>query len=525
MDVRKKILIILKLFKTLKTKEKLAILSVFILAIGLLMPPLYMLVKNNFMRIPRAGGEFIEGLYQPVDTLNPLLAGKSSERSLVNLLYDRLLVDDGEGNFALELSKSITPVGNGLRYIVELKDNRVWSTGEKITSDDVLYSFEMLRKYGPGEVKNLFSNVDISRVDNFQIEFSLKVKDNYFLNKINQVYILPKSLWSRIGSDEWSSREEELLSVTSGPYKIAWRNKSEIVFVPNKLYRPKAYISKVTFKMYPNLQSATEAMKLRNVQAVSGLTYNTIGNTLSKRLHVERILLPRVVGVFFNSKEIGSFNANAYSDKIDRKKIRREVFEGYAEISPTLYSPSIRNILGRLEQIDISEFKKTSGENEKTIELVVPQNYFFQNIGEQLKKVMPLTIRTEDIETISTEIIPQKKYQAVLFGINYNLPPNLTPFFHETSPFNLINYSNPAINQVLQKLEIEDLKQKDKEQAFVDLEKEILKTGSTLFLVNPHYLYVMPNNVRGYHVRILRQPENRFDQIERWYMQTSMRWR
>ncbi|MEK7673925.1 MAG: ABC transporter substrate-binding protein [Patescibacteria group bacterium] len=526
--MRKKLIFLLKLWKDLNLKEKLFISVGILLGLFFLILPAWWFWQNNFEKLPSNGGVLREGLYQSINTLNPFLVANSSEKSLLNLLFDKLIVDDGSGNFSYELAKNITELNKGLEFLVELKDDKIWNNKEKITSDDLIFSFEIFKKYGSDEVKNLFRDTEIEKVDNYQVKFNLKIRDNYFYNKLNQIYIIPKSVWQKFNQPDWQSQEDELLSVVSGPYIIEKKLDSEVVFVRNEFYKPNAYIEKIVFKIYPNLQNAIEGLRIREIDAIGGVPSNVLKSTTSRRLKVSRIVLPRAIGIFFNSKNVGGIDANGLESLIDRKKMNEEIFDNEAEISTGIFSKSIRNFLNL--PVNKSNVKSNTDmsitfSTSSLIEVVVPQNYFFQKIADFIGDKIPIKIVAETTENIYSDILQNKKYQAIILGINYNLPPNISPFFMENSSFNLINKATPNIAKFLQKLSIEQLNQEDYADTIENLEKEILQTNSVVFLVNPYYLYIIPKNLKGYNLIILRQPEERFAKIELWNLKTKTKWR
>lgn len=517
----------IKFWKELNIKEKFLISGGIILGLFFLIFPAWLFWQNNFEKLPSEGGVLTEGFYQSVNTLNPFLAANPSEKALINLIFDKLIVDNGKGGFSYEIAKNITEFDRGLKFLVELKDDKLWSNREKITSDDLIFSFDTLKKYAPEEIKNLFRDIEIERIDNYQVFLTLKIRDNYFYNKLNQIYLVPKSVWQKYNPSDWQTQEFELLKVVSGPYIIAEKSDKKIVFVRNNFYYPRPYIGKIIFKIYPDLQTAVENLRIREIDAIGGIPSNILKSASSRRLKTARVSLPRVIGIFLNSKAVGNINIDRFDSLINKEKIKNDVFDGEAEITDGIFSSSIRKFLDlpELSEKSVLLSKIQQKTEQKEFEIVVPQNYFFQKITDLIAEKIPLKKRTEATENIYSNILPNKTYEALILGINYNLPPNLTPFFFENSPFNLINKSNQELSRLLQKLSIEQLNAKTYKDNLAKLEKEIMATGNLIFLTNPYYLYLIPKSLNGYNLEILRQPEERFAKIELWHLKTNTKWR
>lgn len=527
MVLRKRLLFLFKLHQSLSVSERRWLYGGLIIGGIFIATPFWLLWQSHFSQIPADGGVLREGVYQSINTFNPFLTTNQSEKAIANLLFGRLMVDDGRGGFDYRLAKDIKVSENGLKYVVELYDDHVWSNGEKITSDDVIFSFQLLGRYGQEEIRNLFGEVTVERLDRTQISFRLKLKDNFFINKLHQLPIVSKNIWQRLNPDQWLTREEELITVTSGPFKISKvsPDHTEIILERNPLYQPRPHLDRVVIKSYPDLRSAVEGLRLREIDAIGGVPANVVRTAISHRLKLERIVLPRVVGIFFNARRNQGLDISYLNRQINRQAIVDDIFSGEAEPAVGMFSQSMRKLLSLPDKVVSSSTPPRTIDAASPLEIIVPENYFFQRIPEALKGIVPITLKVENPETINTSIIPNKQYQAIIFGINYNLPPNFTPFFFENSPFNLINTARPSLTRLLQRLALEDVEPRAQAQVLQELEREILATNQVIFLVNPYYLYILPRGLNGYKFDFLRQPEERFSSISDWHFSTKTKWR
>lgn len=171
------------------------------------------------------------------DSLNPYIVAGTPPQGLVplfgGLLYDTLMyqsVDQG--------GLSYPGIGQALRYPkdeawVEIKlDPRArWHDGQPITVDDVIWSFNVLRKYSP-YYRGYYAMVDHAEAVNSNIvKFVFKIKgDREMPSCMGDLVILPKHWWE--GFDK-NGKKRDITKPTleiplgSGPYKI----KS---FIPGK---------------------------------------------------------------------------------------------------------------------------------------------------------------------------------------------------------------------------------------------------------------------------------------------------
>lgn len=539
---KRTVLFIYKLFQLLSTQEKFFLFIGLIVAVSLLVGSTKLLVSHLFTTEPTVGGVFREGLYQPVNTLNPFFVNNPTEKALVNLMFDSLVRPDGRGSYELELAKNVWPFENGLTYQFELRDEARWSNGERLTSDDVIYSFSLARDFGSPETKNILKGWKIEKLDSQRFTITLPLRNNYFFQDLSFLKIVPKTKWSSITVEQWLQREDELLQVVSGPFvldqRIKARNGTErLIFRPNQFAWQKPYINSVEFVIYADIQKAIDALKLRQVAAVGGLPADALASIINNRTKLETIKLPRIIAVFIQRSHMPSqLDLAKIKAQIQPREISEKIFLGYADATTDFFSESIKQILklplSTTSQAQAALFQQrrqppTASSWLATttpFELIVPRNYYFQKIGELFKTKFGWQLRVEETDRIQLDLIPTQSYQAILFGINYNLQPNLKPFFDPLSKFNLTGSNNVRLQQLLQDLEIGQLNQTGYLEHLALINQLLAETEPIIPLVNPYYLYVVPRRLGGYNALVLNQPEERFVKIEQWYLKTRFKW-
>ncbi len=90
---------------------------------------------TNTHDVPALGGEYTEGVLGEPVYANPVTASTEIDKGLVRLLFANVsqLADK------IELSK------DGRTWDVRLKENLHWQDGEKLTSDDVIFTIEKIQ--------------------------------------------------------------------------------------------------------------------------------------------------------------------------------------------------------------------------------------------------------------------------------------------------------------------------------------------------------------------------------------------
>ncbi len=479
-----------------------------------------------FEKEPAYGGILREGFYQDIETLNPFLANKIAEKTLINLIYDSLVRPDGKGGYEYELAKSIIKTDKGLGYEIELKE-AYWSNGQKITSDDVIATFNYIKKYNLGEFYSFFKDVEFEKIDNSRIKVKLPIIDNYFIQNLSFVKIIPAKIWARYEISEWKTNEEKLINVSSGPYVFSkkyslFNNIKVYEFERNKFYHPTPYLEKIVIYIYPDLNQAYEALKTKQIDALGGLRPSYFFSISPRSYQIYNLIIPRNIAIFFNAEKFKDFKRiNQLKLAINRKEIIEKVFENFAEPSYGIFSNSI------IEMLKIKEEKMVSDVKEENLDfsdvtLTVPDNFFFEKIANYLQKRFRFNIRIEDLNNINNNIIPNKNYEAILYGVSFNLLPDLGFLFEKNSFLNLANFTNIEIEKLIQALKT------DRESNFFPnlkkLNELINKEAPIVFLVNNYYPYILPKELKGFNSIYLNNPSERFVKIEEWYIKEKTKW-
>jgi len=509
---------VFKLIKDLKNIEWLLILSALSIGLILIIISFWGIINLIFEKKPTYGGILKEGVYQKINTLNPFLAENQTEKALVYLIYDSLVRPNGQGGYEYELAKNIIEINKGLGYEVELKD-AYWSNGMKISADDIITTFSIIKTYSSGELYEYFKDIKIEKIDNYKVKFILPLKDNLFIQKLSFVKIIPSKEWLKYPPSQWQANEENLIKVTSGPFvfsqKYTLKNGINVYeFIRNEYYFKKPFIDKILIYEYPDLKSAYEALKIKEINAIGGISSSYL-NSISKRSYkIENIILPRIIALFFNIKKVKKDVAKSLDSVLNKEEIINEVFGSYAEASDSIFSPSIKKIFG------LKEFKGEYNIEKKydysEIILIVPDNFFLIKIANYLQNKFNFKVKIESPFNIINQIIPEKNYEALLYGISYRLIPDIWPLFSPDSPLHLTNTDSKEIVKKIQDLYTEDIK--NFRNNLEEIDKLINESEPIVFIGNNFYIYIVPINLKGFDLKYLNEPYERFVKVENWYL-------
>ena len=98
---------------------------------------------------PEQGGVFTEGLVGSLGRLNPLLDwNNSADRDINRLLFSGLIRFDERGLPRADVAESWGSTPDGTVYNFAILPNAIWHDGRPVTSDDVIFTIEMMKSAG-----------------------------------------------------------------------------------------------------------------------------------------------------------------------------------------------------------------------------------------------------------------------------------------------------------------------------------------------------------------------------------------
>ncbi len=157
----------------------------------------------------------------------------------LKFIYDSLLEKDDKGLIPW-LAEKWTIENNGKDYVFNLQKDVKWHDGNKLTADDVKFTFEYYQKHPPlsgsltRDGKSIIKSIEV--LGPSTVKISLFEETATDLETLGGLYILPKHIWEKV-DDPMSFKEEQAL-VGSGPYISREYNAEQGIykFVANKQF-------------------------------------------------------------------------------------------------------------------------------------------------------------------------------------------------------------------------------------------------------------------------------------------------
>ncbi|MBI9046122.1 MAG: peptide ABC transporter substrate-binding protein [Anaerolineaceae bacterium] len=265
---------------------------------------------NEFLPEPAKGGIYAEALIGSMQRLNPLLDYYNPvDRDVNSLIFSSLLKFDDRGMPQPDLAESWGVSRDGTIYNLTLKNNAKWHDGTPVSSDDVLFTVEMLRSGGevvPIDLQEFWSEIDVVLLNEITLQFRLPDAFAPFPDYLT-FGILPKHLLGNLTFEEMIEAPFNLEPIGSGPYQfdqfiVENQQIDGLVLTVNEdYYEESAYIEQLVFRYYPDGQSALDAYHEGEVLSISNVTPDILQEVLKEpELLLYSGRMPELTMIFLN---------------------------------------------------------------------------------------------------------------------------------------------------------------------------------------------------------------------------------
>jgi peptide/nickel transport system substrate-binding protein len=289
-------------------KKLLRALSLFLVVIILSAGAFYMYLHID--QVAAEGGEYTEGMVGQPKYLNPLFASSNEvDSDISSLIYSGLFSYNNQRELVPDLAQSYKVSDDRKVYDVMLKPDLRWSDGERLTAQDVIFTFETIQnREAESPLVASFQGVALEKVNDLTVRFTLKQPFAPFLQALT-VGIVPEHTWGAIDNPaHLKLAKMNLEPVGSGSWRFDRLVKRDvggidsISLVRNEnYYGVKPFIRTLTFRFYPDQGSILDDIRLQKVLAIS-FPPRTTSTVAYKNNKEYPIYLPQYTALFFNQE-------------------------------------------------------------------------------------------------------------------------------------------------------------------------------------------------------------------------------
>ena len=418
------------------------------------------------------GGTYTEATLGKVNSLNPLFATTSSEKSLSRLMFGTLTATDYSGHTSPSLAESVTADETGKVWTVKLRSNLKWSDGEPITNKDIIYTVHTIQdpKVNTAYSSSL-SGVKLEESDGNLI-FKLPTAYASFATSLT-FPILPEHILKDVPSDKLLENAFSTSPVTSGAFTYnasqAVGTEGEKVVYMNANpanYQGKPLLDSFAIHAYLSANDIKTAMQSGAVTATAELDATDDDDISSNSIIKKQAALNSGVYAFINTTSPLMNNVNlrrAIQKGIDLKSLRAPLGDEMPLDYPILDTQISGLSYPALPEYDPNSAKQMISEaglsEGAELNLVTVNTGYLPTLADNLElQLTGLGFKVnkriaEPGQDFLINVVRPRSYDILIYEIDLGANPDLFPYYHSSqsggSGLNLSNYNNKLLDALI----------------------------------------------------------------------------
>ena len=553
------------LFFAFTKKERIWFIACAALAVISFVAVASMLVAQATKAIPAQGGTFTEGMVGQPEYVNPVTAQSPADLALVKLVYSNIP----------DIADSITSSTDGMTWTVHLKDGLTWQDGQKLTSDDVIFTVQSIQDAdADSPLAASWQGVTVNRVSELDLTFTLANPYAFFADNLANLYIVPKHIFADLPPGNWRLSDYDLKPIGSGPYEFASYNEASDGFISsynltawNGYAGQQPLIKNLAFAFSPNTDNLMQSFNSGAIDGLGGISSEELAG-IKRAYDLYAWRTTSYYAIFFNTSKNLALQDPAVRQALaiaaDRNSLIENTLggEGVADYGPIppdapYFNPdsahadalpsstdsalsAASSILTQAGWIVSTATGTPSAYRSKTIgqasvpldiNLTVPNIDFLiataQNLQTQWQALgAQVTIATDTTQAILANTIKNRVYESLLFGNVLGPSSDLYSFWDSSQRFspglNLAIYSNPQVDSLIETAR-ENPNNASRTAEFATAQSDIVADNPAIFLYSPDYLYITAagKNIQGITTSTLSDPSDLSREMPEWYLNTS----
>ncbi|NEW07359.1 ABC transporter substrate-binding protein [Paenibacillus sp. SYP-B3998] len=269
----------------------------------------------------KVGGNLIVAIKDDPKTFNPIYAGDRMSLTIDQSLYAPFFsINNGKKTFVL--AESLTPTADLTKYTMKLRSGLTWHDGQKLTADDVVFTFNsLLDEKQHSYFRSLFvldgKPIQVSKVDELTVDFVLPQATAAFEGALVQIFPIPKHIFEGEADMEKSAKNNK--PIGSGPFQFKDYRPGEYIMLTryDNYFAGKAKLDAITYRVAKDSNTAVLALQNGevNMMMIEPQDYNKVKETGKTNI------------VMFPSGGVTSLVFNVNIDVMKKKEVRQAIVQ------------------------------------------------------------------------------------------------------------------------------------------------------------------------------------------------------
>jgi len=293
------------------------------------------------------------GWLQEPDNLNPFVGIQGSSWVLWKLNYDLLVGFDADTMEPRpELASAWEVSDDGTEWTFTIRDGATWQDGEPVTARDVAFTFNYIRD---NELLNLATYtdgiIDAEAVDDTTVVITTDGPKANMLRMLAP--ILPEHIWSQVSGEEATGDYQNSPPIVgSGPFQVVeWQKGKFVRLEANEEYWGGApEIDELIFQLYTNPDTMVTDLELGAIDGVIDVPpARFAGLQETAGIQANQATYWQFIELAMNCYDSPDSKGNpvlldeqfrqAVNWAVDREKVAKVAFQGYASVGSTIIPP------------------------------------------------------------------------------------------------------------------------------------------------------------------------------------------
>ena len=511
---------------------------------------------------PANGGTYSEALVSAAtpQNFNPLYAATQPERDVAGLLFTALTRFDEHGVVVRDLATDFSSADDGKSWTFTLRSDARWHDGVPVSAADVVYTVAIAQDPGyHGPYAGSFAGAKVDALDDRTVRFTLPDVFAPFL-EASTIPLLPAHLLETVSAAQLAHDPFNARPIGTGPFRFDSRDETRATLVRNDGFyrdsprRSRPYLDRLILRLYPDANSAVQALARGEVQGMGGLSAEDAERVKRVRdVEVRYFPSDEVTVLYFNlAPDRPTFRdrvvRQAIASAINRRRMVQLVAGGHASISDEPVSPSSWAYISSpdlrprtfspddaRELLDRSDWVDHDGDGVRD-KGGVPLHFSLLT-NDDPSRVATAQQITTDLNAIGMDVhidvVPfnelvgtrarERNFDAMVLTVSTGMDPDPYTFWHSSQTkepgLNFTSYATLAMDRALEQARrtLDPAQRRDLyAQVFTQLQEDV----PAVYLYFADYVYAVDRSVRGIRVAPLADPAGRFWSVTDWYVRT-----
>lgn len=451
------------------------------------------------------GGEAVVGITQEPMVFDPHTVTAAGDKEILYNVYEGLMKFDSTGTLNPCLATDVVISDDATEYTFTIRENVTFHDGSELDTGDVVYSLNRAAELMP----EFASVTDITDNGDNTVTVTLDAPNSEMLSYFTAA-IIPEDSGDTIGDTRIGTGPFVFTSYEAGIGIVLTRNEN--------YWNPELpYLDQVTFKVCADMDSGFLELQSGAIDIFPYLTTDKTTQLDTNTFDIISLGSNMVQGLFLNNA-VAPFDdvrvRQALNYAINRSEVISLTMDGAGLPLTTAMSPVMgeaydTSLDGTYDQ-DIERAQELLAEagfeNGFDMTITVPSNYLVHvntavALADQLSAVgINATIEQVDWATWLDRVYSGREFQSTVICLTSDYAPyDVVYRYLSTADGNFINYSNPAVDEIITTIPLTP-DADERTSLYRELLGYITEDAASVYIQDPYSTCAVNRRLEGYEV-------------------------